>query len=83
MVYKLKPPPKPAINPGFAATVPAPLDPYAPVDLPPLPDVIEKNSDSVWALWSDAMGETPEEEPRVQPETLLMGLRELPKDPDV
>ena len=53
---------------------------YVPGDALPLPEVIEKDSDSVWALWTDAVKGVPEREPETQPATLLMGLPELPKD---
>lgn len=70
--------------PGFAATVPAQLDPYLPGDAIPVPDVIEKDSESVWALWSDAVKNPPDKdkEADLHAATQLMGLEELPKDAD-
>ena len=67
---------------GGARTAPAPLEPYVPGDALPLPEVIEKDSDSVWALWSEAVKGTPDKDTETQPATLLMGLSDLPKDPD-
>ncbi len=55
---------------------------YIAGDVLPLPEVIEKDSDSVWALWSDAVQGTPERDDETQPATLLMGLPDLPKDRD-
>jgi aminoglycoside phosphotransferase len=57
-------------------------DTYIPGDAIPVPEVIEKDSDSVWALWSDAVQGTTERDDETQPATLLMGLPELPKDRD-
>ena len=78
--------PKLPVNPVaagfFAATAPAPIDPYIPGDVLPLPEVIEKDSDSVWALWSDAVNEAPDKDSEGQATTLLMELHELPKAPD-
>ena len=50
---------KPVAKAVFAATRPAGLEPYLPGDALPVPDVIEKDSDSVWALWSDAVDDEP------------------------
>ena len=55
-------------------------DTYVPGDAIPVPEAIEKNSDSVWALWSDAVEGKTERDDETQPATLLMGLPELPKD---
>ena len=67
-------------------TRPMPLTPvpdnYIPGDALPLPEVIEKDSDSVWALWSDAVEDSVARDDETQPATLLMGLPELPKDRD-
>ena len=49
MATRLKP--SPAVPSGL--TRPGEL--YVAGDELPLPDVIEKNSDSVWALWSDVV----------------------------
>ncbi len=72
--------------PGFAATVPAQLDSYVPGDAIPVPDVIEKDSESVWALWSDAVKYPPDKDKDKEADphaaTQLMGLDELPKDAD-
>ena len=48
----------------------------------PLPEVIEKDSDSVWAMWSEAVKEPSAKDADTQPATLLMGLPELPKESD-
>lgn len=87
MAIKPKPPLKPVVPPGFPPTAPMPFDNYVPGDALPVPDVIEKDSDSVWALWSDAVKDPPEEDPddrftKTQPLTQLMDLEDLPKDPD-
>ena len=65
-----------------ATPAPKPVDPYSPVDALPLPEVIEKDTDSVWALWTDAVKETPERGTDTQPSTLLMDLPETPSDED-
>jgi len=52
---------------GGAPTT-AQKDTYLPGDALPLPEVEEKNTDSVWAAWTDAVNE--KEEPE-QPEELL------------
>ena len=57
-------------------------DGYVQGDALPVPEVIEKDSDSVWALWSDVIKETPDKDLVTQPATLMMGLHELPKDTD-
>jgi hypothetical protein len=38
-------------------------EPYLPGDALPEPEVVEKNTDSVWALWSDMVEGTPEPTP--------------------
>ena len=48
----------------------------------PLPEVIEKDSDSVWAMWSDALKQPAAKDADTQPATLFLGLPELPKEPD-
>ena len=48
--------------------------------MPPLPDVVEKDSDSVWALWTEATKEPAEKYVDTQPVTQLMGLPEFPTD---
>jgi|GEM_PF-1120980 len=45
---------------------------YVPGDALPQPDVVEKNSDSVWALWSDV----------VEGEVVVEGESESPPDQD-
>ena len=82
MALKIKPPLKPvaAPTPVYVRTVVGQLDPYVPGDAIPVPDVIEKNSESVWALWSDAVRDPPETEIDAHPATQLMGLDELPKE---
>ena len=71
-----------------SSTAPAPLTPgpdrdtYIPGDAIPVPEVIEKDSESVWALWSDVVQSTTERYDETQPATLLMGLPELPTDRD-
>lgn len=82
MAIKIKPPIRPvtALTPGFAHRVPGQLEPYVPGDAIPVPDVIEKDSESVWALWSDAVEGAPEKAIDAHPATQLMGLDELPKE---
>lgn len=80
MVTRSKLPQAPAA-PVAPAHKPA-LDVYHPGDAIPVPDVIEKDSDSVWALWSDAIEGRTGRDDETQPATLLMGLPELPKDRD-
>ncbi len=77
MVIRSKPPTRP-----LPPAAPLPRDTYIAGDALPLPDVIEKDSDSVWALWSDAVQGKTERDDETQPATLLMGLPELPKDRD-
>lgn len=73
--------PKTPHAPAAPAHKPA-ADVYHPGDAIPVPDVIEKDSDSVWAMWSDAVeGRVPRDD-ETQPATLLMGLPELPKERD-
>lgn len=90
MAIKPQPPTR-TTGPAFPATAPAPLEkPYVLGDALPVPEVIEKNSDSVWQLWSDASedparpafrdtapetGETPTD---ADSATQIMGLDELP-----
>lgn len=57
-------------------------DAYVPGDVIPVPEVIEKDSDSVWAMWSDAVQGVAGKDDETQPATLLMGLPDLPKDHD-
>ena len=73
---KVSPPPVVPVAPGHKQAV----DVYHPGDAIPVPDVIEKDSDSVWALWSDAIEGRGGRDDETQPATLLMGLPELPKD---
>ncbi|MEO6625015.1 MAG: hypothetical protein ABIN37_09325 [Burkholderiaceae bacterium] len=47
-----------------------------------MPEVIEKNTDSVWAMWNEATEDKAEKEIDTLPATLLMGLPELPKEPE-
>ena len=80
MASRSKPPPRPVPverRPMLSST-----DPYAaPID-PPLPEVIEKDTDSVWAMWNEAVEDKPARDADTIPATLLMGLPEFPKDPD-
>ncbi len=50
--------PKPVTKPASGLTRPGEL--YVPGDRLPVPDVEEKNTDSVWALWSDLVEEKPQ-----------------------
>jgi len=77
MVTRAKPSPPPAAPLQRPAA-----DVYLPGDAIPVPDVIEKDSDSVWALWSDAIEGRGGRDDETQPATLLMGLPELPKERD-
>jgi len=77
MVTRSKPSPLPA----GPAPKPVP-DVYHPGDAIPVPDVIEKDSDSVWAMWSDAIEGRVGRDDETQPATLLMGLPEAPKERD-
>ena len=73
-----------AINPKSTAKpsqpAPPPPDSYVPGDMLPVPDVVEKDSDSVWALWTEATKEPAEKYLDTQPVTQLMGLPEFPTD---
>lgn len=82
MAIKINSPLKPIAAPplGFARTVPGQPEPYVPGDAIPVPDVIEKDSESVWALWSDAVEGPSDKEIDMHPATQLMGLDELPTD---
>jgi len=51
--------------------------PIFPGDPLPVPEVVEKDSDSVWALWSDAVREPGEKFRDTQPTTELMDLPDL------
>mgnify|MGYP007083597025 CR=1 FL=1 len=42
---------------------------YVPGDALPVPEVEEKNSDSIWALWSDLVEDKPQPESKAQGET--------------
>lgn len=50
--------PKPVAKASSGLTRPGDL--YVPGDRLPVPDVEEKNTDSVWALWSDLVEDKPE-----------------------
>ena len=52
--------PKTDTRPGSGLTRPGDL--YVPGDALPAPDVVEKDSDSVWALWSEAVNESEEQD---------------------
>ena len=67
--------------PEFAPTVQAGLDPYIQGDAIPVPDVLEKNSESVWALWTDVVQEHNVGSTGAQSATQFMGLDELPNEP--
>ena len=78
-----------ASPPKFPAKVSKPIsvtdtahDGYVQGDAIPVSEVIEKDSDSVWALWSDAIQGTSNQDLAIQPATLMMGLHKLPKDTD-
>lgn len=67
-----------------------PANVYDPGDALPVPEVSEKNTDSVWALWSDLVEGRGEKDATEKPDsdtggdtvpaTLLMGLPEHPED---
>ena len=80
MAPKTKPPYKPVAAPPFPPTAPMPLDPYVPGDALPVPEVIEKDSDSVWALWSDAVKGRLSKDGQAHAATQPMDLQELPKE---
>lgn len=88
MLIRPKVPPRSPVPPRSAspaapATKPAQVpthDVYHPGDAIPVPEVIEKDSDSVWALWSDAIEGRTGRDDETQPATLLMGLPDAPKD---
>ena len=83
MANKPQFPVKPGPRPTFPPTVPAPLEPYFPGDALPVPDVIEKDSDSVWALWSDAVkGKVEKKNADGHAATQLMDLDDLPSKDD-
>ncbi len=46
---------KPKFTGRNASGLTQPGDLYLPGDALPLPDVVEKDTDSVWALWSDTV----------------------------
>ena len=69
-------------GPAPVAVVPPAHDMYIAGDAIPVPEVIEKNTDSVWAMWSEAIDGKPERDDETQPATLLMGLPDMPKDRD-
>ena len=78
-------PTKPVARPAPDAS--QPVNYHVPLDQLPQPEVIEKDTDSVWALWSEAVNESSpggaETQPghlEAQPSTLLMDLPELPRD---
>ena len=58
----------PKLAGGAAPAATAQRDTFLPGDALPLPEVEEKNTDSVWAAWTDAVNEKDEPE---QPEELL------------
>jgi len=51
-----------AVN-KMVSGLPRPGDQYVQGDRLPVPEVEEKNTDSVWALWSDLVDENPKPEP--------------------
>lgn len=57
-------------------------NPYGAAQEVPLPEVIEKDTDSVWAMWNEAMEDKAAKDADTIPATLLMGLPEFPKEPD-
>lgn len=54
---------------------------YFPTAPMPLPEVVEKDSDSVWAMWNDAVEAKAEKQPDFDSHesTVIMDLTELPK----
>lgn len=70
--------PKSSAKPGRAPA--PPVDPYVRGDMLPVPEVIEKDSDSVWALWTEATKEPADKYVDTQPVTQLMGLPDFPTD---
>lgn len=80
MVIRSKVPPLPHA-PAAPARRPE-SDVYYPGDAIPVPDVIETDSDSAWAMWSDAIEGRVACDDESHPPTQLMGLPELPRDQD-
>ena len=80
MASRSKPPlrPVPVERPPMSPST----DPYDTLTDPPLPEVIDKNTESVWAMWNEAVEDKPARDADTIPATLLMGLPEFPKDPD-
>lgn len=54
---------KPKVVNKAGSGLPRPGDLYVQGDKLPVPEVEEKNTDSVWALWSDLVDENPKSEP--------------------
>lgn len=85
---------KPKFEPRKGTGLTKAGDLYVPGDALPQPEVTEKNTDSVWALWSDLVNETDKPEPQKDfnetvpmdleslDATVLMPLRDMPKDSD-
>ncbi len=85
---------KPKSEGRLASGLTRPGELYSNGDAMPLPEVVEKDSDSVWALWSNMVeGESEPESDKDFKETVpldldsmeptqLMGLPDLPKDDD-
>ena len=83
MASRSKPPFRPVRSePIERRPNPSSPDPYTVQPDLPLPEVIEKDSDSVWAMWTEAVEDKPTRDADTIPATLLMGLPEFPKDPD-
>ena len=80
MASRSKPPLRPV--PVERRSMSSSTEPYAAPTDPPLPEVIEKDTDSVWAMWNEAVEDKPARDADTIPATLLMGLPEFPKDPD-
>ena len=80
MASRSKPPFRPV--PVVRRPMSSSTEPYAAPTDPPLPEVIEKDTDSVWAMWNEAVEDKPARDADTIPATLLMGLPEFPKDPD-
>ncbi len=84
MVSRNKHPTRPVASDtqrGKEAPQTAAARPYDFGETMPLPEVIEKDSDSVWAMWSDAVKGPAAKDADTQPATLFLGLPELPKEP--
>lgn len=82
MASRTKPPARPVNADNATGTRDSAPRPFDFGEAIPLPEVIEKDSDSVWAMWTDATKDPSGRDTDTQPATLLMGLPDFPKDPD-